>query len=84
VRDFLSTHELDEGNIVLSDTGLGELLDRESVGTIVEEVTGYQRLCWLNTGQVTYSSIHSWYKATLKDSKSTDFVSQNRRENEAE
>jgi hypothetical protein len=38
VRDFLSTHELDKSDIVLSDTGLGELLDRESVGTVVEDI----------------------------------------------
>lgn len=39
VGDFLGTHELDELDIVLGDTGLGEFLDRESVGTVVEEVT---------------------------------------------
>jgi hypothetical protein len=42
VRDFLSTHELDELDIVLGDTSLGEFLDRESVGTVVEEVTAGQ------------------------------------------
>jgi hypothetical protein len=42
VRDFLGTHELDELDIVLGDTSLGEFLDRESVGTVVEEITAGQ------------------------------------------
>ena len=42
MRDLLLGHEVDVGNVVGGDTGLGKLLGGESGSTIVEEITDCQ------------------------------------------